>query len=109
MDRGLDAVKTGSKKLVHKAVEVIGNRIADAVTKSNDDNTERQEPVEEIIIPPEERNGILNKLEKYGILYKITKLLRDSTASKFVTKKLTEKNDLSSGQYSVNKNIRLKT
>ena len=27
--------------------------MADAVTKSNDDNIEKQEPVEEIIIPPE--------------------------------------------------------
>ena len=40
---------------------------------------------------------------------KISKLLHDSTVSKLVTKKLTEINDLLSGQYSVNKNIRLKT
>ena len=41
--------------------------------------------------------------------YKISKLLNDSTVSKFVTKKWIEVNDLSSGQYSVNKNIRFKT
>ena len=41
--------------------------------------------------------------------YKISKLLNDSTISKFVTKKWVEMNDLSSGQYSVNKNIRFKT
>ena len=41
--------------------------------------------------------------------YKISKLLNDSTVSKFVTKKWVEVNDLSSGQYSVNKNIRFKT
>ena len=41
--------------------------------------------------------------------YKISKLLNDSTVSKFVTKKWVEINDLSSGQYSVNKNIRFKT
>ena len=41
--------------------------------------------------------------------YKILKLLSDSTVSKFVTKKLVEENDLSRGQYSVNKNIRFKT
>ena len=37
--------------------------------------------------------------------YKISKLLRDSTE---LTKKWIETNDLSSGQYSVNKNLRFK-
>ena len=37
------------------------------------------------------------------------KILNDSTVSKFLTKKWIEVNDLSSGQYSVNKNIRFKT
>ena len=55
MDMGLDAVKTASKKLVHKAGEYIGNEIADAVTKSNDDNIKKEEPVEKIIIPPEKK------------------------------------------------------
>ena len=41
--------------------------------------------------------------------YKIYKLLNDSTLSKFVTKKWIEINSLSSGQYSVNKNIKFKT
>ena len=41
--------------------------------------------------------------------YKISKILNDSTVSKFVTKKWFEVNDLSSGRYSVNKNIRFKT
>ena len=41
--------------------------------------------------------------------YKISKLLNDSNASKFVTKKWIEINDLLSGQYSVNKNIWFKT
>ena len=36
-------------------------------------------------------------------LYKISKLLNDSTVSKVVTKKWIEVNDLSSGQYSANK------
>ena len=38
---------------------------------------------------------------------KISKLLKDS--SKLVIKKWIKVNDLSSGQYSVNKNIRFKT
>ena len=41
--------------------------------------------------------------------YKISKLFNDSTVSKFVTSKWIEVNDLSVGQYSVNKNIRFKT
>ena len=40
---------------------------------------------------------------------KISKLLNDSTVSKFVTKKWTEVSDLSSGHYSVKKNMRFKT
>ena len=39
--------------------------------------------------------------------YKISKLLNDSTVSKFVSKKWV--NDFSSGQHSINKNIRFKT
>ena len=54
LDKGLDA----SKKVVHKAGEYLGNKIADAVTKSNDDNIAKQESVEEIIIPPEKRKEI---------------------------------------------------
>ena len=64
LDTGLDAVKTASRKVVHKAGEFLGNKIADAVTKSNDDKIVKQEPVEEKIIPPEERDEILNKLRQ---------------------------------------------
>ena len=52
------------KKVVPKAGEFTGNKIADTVTTSNDDNIEKQEPVEEIIIPPEKREEILNKLRR---------------------------------------------
>ena len=38
--------------------------------------------------------------------YKYSKLLNKSTVSKFVTKKRIGVNDLSSHQYSVNKNVR---
>ena len=47
LDIGLDA----SKKVVHKAGEFLGNKIADAATKSNDVKILKQEPVEEIIPP----------------------------------------------------------
>ena len=52
------------KKVVHKAGEILGNKIADAVTKSNDNNIEKQESAVEIIIPPEKIHEILNKLRK---------------------------------------------
>ena len=60
LDTGLDA----SKKLGHKGGEYLGNKIADVITKSNDDNIEKQEPVEEIILPPGKREDILNNLRK---------------------------------------------
>ena len=90
MDTGLYFLKTTSKKVVHKAGEFLRNKTADAVTKSNDDKTLKKEPVEEIIIPPEKRRNI-KRIETIIIIpmehYKISKLLNNSTVSKFVTKK----------------------
>ena len=60
MNTGLDA----SKKVSHKAGEYLVNKIADAVTKSSDDRIEKQEPVEEVIILPEKRDEIIDKLRK---------------------------------------------
>ena len=62
LDAGLDAVKTASKKVVHEAGKLLGNNIADAVTKSSDHKIKKQEPVEEIIIPTEERDEKLKKI-----------------------------------------------
>ena len=64
MDTGLDSLKTASKKVVHKVGEFLGNKIAGAVTKSNDEKIVKQEPVEEIVVSPEKRDEILNKLRK---------------------------------------------
>ena len=64
MNTGLDSLKTASEKVVHEAGEFIRNKTADAVTKSNDDNREKQELVEEIIIPSEKTDEMLNKLRK---------------------------------------------
>ena len=63
-DTGLYALKTSSKKVVHKTDEFIGNKIAGAVTKSKEDKIVKQEPVEEIIIPVEQRDEILNDLRQ---------------------------------------------
>ena len=51
MDIGLDSLNIASKKAVHKAGGFLGHKTVDALTKSNDDNTEKQKSVEEIIIP----------------------------------------------------------
>ena len=55
MDTGQDSLKTASKKVVNKAGELLGDEIADAVTKSSDDKimkaNENPRNVEEIIIP----------------------------------------------------------
>ena len=68
MDTGLDSLKAASKKVVHEAGEFIGNKIAGAVIKPNDDNIvkpdENSGNVNEVIIPLEKRDKILNKLRK---------------------------------------------
>ena len=67
MDTGLDAINTASKKVAQRAGKFLGNKITDAVTKSNDDKVEKHERVEEIVFPPEIRDEILNKLKKVVI------------------------------------------
>ena len=68
LDTGLDALKTASKKVVHKAGEFLGNTIADAVTKSNDDKIVKPDEnpgnVEEKNIPLQKKDEILSKLRK---------------------------------------------
>ena len=71
MDTGLEAVKTVSTKVFHKAGGFIGNKIANAVTKPNYKNIvkpdENSGNVEGISIPPGKRDEILNKLRKFFI------------------------------------------
>ena len=66
--------------------------MAGTVTKSDDINIEKQEPVEEIITPLKIKNRKNIKQIDKSITtmeqYKISKLLNDSTLSKFVTKQL---------------------
>ena len=68
LDAGLDSLKTASKKVVHKACEFLRNKIAYAVTKSNDDKIvgtdENPRNIEEITILPEKGDVILNKLRE---------------------------------------------
>ena len=62
MDTGLDALKTASKKVVRKAAaakgEFIGKKITDKIVKSKPITNKNPTNVEEIIIPPENREEI---------------------------------------------------
>ena len=64
LDTGINV----SKKVIHKTCEFLGNKIADVVAMSNHDKIvkidENPRNVEEIIIPPEKREEILNKLRQ---------------------------------------------
>ena len=68
LDTGLDALKTASKKVVDEAAEAtgefIGNKIADKIVKPKHVIDENPRNVEEIIIPPEKREEILNELRQ---------------------------------------------
>ena len=68
LDTELDALKTASQKVVHKRVDFVGNIIADAVTKANDDKMVKQEPAEERVIPLEKGDEILNNLRQVLLL-----------------------------------------
>ena len=68
---GINAVNTASKKVVQKTAEatgdLIGNKIADKITslgKSKNKENETNE-VEEIYIPPEKRQQIINELRLF--------------------------------------------
>ena len=60
----LDVLKASSKKEVHKAAkatgEFIGNKFADWIVKPD----ENSKSVEEIIIPPEKWDEVLNELRQ---------------------------------------------
>ena len=51
----MDKEITTSKKEVHKTAEFIENKISNAVTKSNSDNIDKREPIEELIFRPEKK------------------------------------------------------
>ena len=58
------SLKTGPTKVVHETGKCLENKIADAVTKSKDNKIEKKRTVEEIIIPLEKIDEILNELRQ---------------------------------------------
>ena len=68
LDIGLGSLKTAFKKVVHKAGEFLGNKIAGILTKSNDKKSlkpdENSRNVEEKITPPQRKEETLKKLRQ---------------------------------------------
>ena len=69
---GIDAAKTTSKRVVQKAAEatgdLIGNKTADEITslgKTRSKKKEKEEEGQEIYIPPEKRQQIINDLRLF--------------------------------------------
>ena len=103
------------QQVVHKAGKFIGKKISDTVTKSNDEKRWVKYWEKGTCW----RNNYSTRKKRWNIKqieksitkmehYKISKLLNNSTLSKFATKKWVKVHDFPSGQYSVNKNIRFK-
>ena len=68
LDAILNALKTAPKKVVHKIAEAtgefIGNKITDKIMEPNPVPEENSRNFEEMIIPPEKREELLNELRQ---------------------------------------------
>ena len=74
MDASKDFAKITGKKVLHKnaeaSVEVIGNKVADRITKSSRNKAQKEddrimEETQEIYIPPEKRKQIIRDLKLF--------------------------------------------
>ena len=65
---GLDAAKTASKKVVHKRVgatgEMVGNKTSEKIVKPKLVPEANSRNFEQLIIPPEKKQEILNDLRQ---------------------------------------------
>ena len=66
---GIDAAKTASKRVVQKTAEatgdLIGNKIADKITSLGKTKNKEKEERQEIYIPPEKRQQIIDDLRLF--------------------------------------------
>ena len=133
VDAGKDFAKLAGKKVLHKSAEatgeMIGNKIADRITKSSINKAQKEddrimEETQELIIPPEKREQIIRDLKLFSLYLKstcvcntykmeydkINNLLSSESEnlSKFVTIEYVRVNSLSN-TYNENKSIRFKT
>ena len=74
MDAGKDFAKIAGKKALHKSAEatgeMIGNKIADRITRSSRNKAQKEddgimEETQELIIPPEKREQIIRDLKLF--------------------------------------------
>ena len=74
MDAGKDFAKIAGKKVLHKSAEaagdMIGNKIADRITKSSRNKAQKEddrimEEIQELVIPPEKREQIIRDLKLF--------------------------------------------
>ena len=74
VDAGKDFAKLAGKKVLHKSAEatgeMIGNKIADRITKSSINKAQKEddrimEETQELIIPPEKREQIIRDLKLF--------------------------------------------
>ena len=62
---GIDATKTTSKRLLQKtAGDLIGNKVADKITSLGKPKEKEAKKIEEIYIPPEKRQQIIDDLRR---------------------------------------------
>ena len=75
----LDALKTGSKKVDHKAAEAkgeyIGNKISDKIVKGKPVIDENSRNIEEIVIPTEKRKKKIEQIKTIFIKWNTIKYL----------------------------------
>ena len=63
---GIDATKTTSKRLLQKTAEdLIGNKVADKITSLGKPKEKEAKKIEEIYIPPEKRQQIIDDLRLF--------------------------------------------
>ena len=74
MDAGKDFAKIAGKKVLYKSAEaagdMIGNKIADRITKSSRNKAQKEddrimEEIQELVIPPEKRKQIIRDLKLF--------------------------------------------
>ena len=118
---GIDAAKTASKRVVQRTAEatgdLIGNKIADKITSlSKKKSKEKEEKRQEIYIPPEKKQKILNCFKHHiKMEYQIITNLLGTTPNelpRFITKKWVDVHDQlgeANDRYKPNKPIRFET
>ena len=103
---GIDAAKIASKRVVQKTAEatedLIGNKIDDRITSVGKPK-EKTKEIDEIYIPPERRQKIINDLRLFWMHRHIkmefqNNISSDENLTRFITKKWIDVYDQSGGK-----------